>query len=276
MTRPGLRGAAEEARPSVVAPHPASVEVDQVSMAYTLDGGATLLALDRVSLSIPAAQFCSVVGPSGCGKSTLLMLIAGLFRPAAGQVVIDRKPVDGPWHGVGMVFQRDVLLDWRSVLENVLLPVEVKRLPVARYRDRARALLDLVGLGAFAGTYPDQLSGGMRQRVAICRALIHDPPLLLMDEPFAAVDALTRERLNGDLLRLTTESPKTVVFVTHSIEEAVLLADQVVVMGPRPGTVRRCFPVGIPRPRALATRTDPRFLSLVVEIRTTFHAMGLL
>ena len=258
------------------APQPVSVEVDQVSMVYTLDTGETLRALDHVSLSIPAAQFCSIVGPSGCGKSTLLMLVAGLFRSAAGQILIDRHPVEGPWHGVGMVFQRDVLLEWRTVLENVLLPIEVGRLPVARYRDLARGLLDRVGLGAFWATYPDQLSGGMRQRAAICRALISDPQLLLMDEPFASVDALTREKLNADLLNLTMASPKTVVFVTHSIEEAVLLADQVVVMSPRPGKVLRMFPVGIPRPRDLTTRNDPRFLGLVEEIRTVFHTMGLL
>lgn len=255
---------------------PVAVEVEQVSMAYGLDSGETLRALDRVSLRIPAAQFCSIVGPSGCGKSTLLMLVAGLFRPTAGQVLIDRGRVDGPWSGVGMVFQRDVLLEWRTVLANVLLPVEVRRLPVAPYRDRARGLLDLVGLGAFASAYPDQLSGGMRQRVAICRALISDPRLLLLDEPFAAVDALTREKLNADLLNLTAESPKTVLFVTHSIEEAVLLGDAVAVMGPRPGTVLRVFPVEIPRPRGLTTRNDPGFLSLVDEIRAAFHTMGLL
>jgi len=254
----------------------AAVEVDQVSVAYTLDGGARLEALDRLSLRIPAGRFCCIVGPSGCGKSTLLMAIGGLYHPAAGRILINGEAVDGPPLGVGMVFQRDVLLEWRTALENVLLPAEVKHLPIARSRDRARALLDLVGLGAFADVYPDQLSGGMRQRVAICRALIHDPQLLLMDEPFAAVDALTREKLNTDLLRLITESPKTVVFVTHSIEEAVLLADEVAVMGPRPGRVVRTFPVEIPRPRGLGTRNDPRFHGLVDEIRGVFHTMGLL
>ena len=257
-------------------PRPVSVEVDQVCMVYPLDTGGTLRALDHLSLSVPAGQFCSIVGPSGCGKSTLLMLIAGLFRPGAGQILIDRQPVEGPWHGVGMVFQRDVLLEWRTVLENVLLPIEVAGLPVVRYRDLARGLLDRVGLGAFSATYPDQLSGGMRQRAAICRAVISDPQLLLMDEPFASVDALTREKLNADLSNLTMASPKTVVFVTHSIEEAVLLADQVVVMSPRPGKALRTFPVAIPRPRDLTTRNDPRFLRLVEEIRAVFHTMGLL
>ncbi len=255
---------------------PVTVEVEGVSMAYRLDTGETLRALDRVDLRVPAGHFCSIVGPSGCGKSTLLMLIAGLYRPLSGQILIAGRPVAGPWHGIGMVFQRDVLLDWRTVLENVLLPVEVKRLPEARYRSRALALLERVGLGEFVGAFPDQLSGCMRQRAALCRALVHDPALLLMDEPFAAVDALTREKLNVDLLRLTTEAPKTVVFVTHSIEEAVLLADQVVVMGPRPGTVLRAFPVDLPRPRGLATRGEARFHELVDEVRAVFHTMGLL
>ncbi len=276
MRDQGLRQTIDPASPRGTGRQPASVEVSQVSMAYVLDTGEVLQALDRVNLSIPASRFCSIVGPSGCGKSTLLMLIAGLYHPGGGRILIDGQPVVGPRQGVGMVFQRDVLLEWRTVLENVLLPVEVQRLRVSGYRDRAHALLALVGLGAFAETYPDQLSGGMRQRVAICRALIHDPTLLLMDEPFASVDALTREKLNVDLLRLTTESPKTVLFVTHSIEEAALLADQVVVMGPRPGKVLRSFPAEIPRPRGLATRNDPRFHELVEQIREVFHTMGLL
>jgi NitT/TauT family transport system ATP-binding protein len=254
----------------------ASVEIEGVSMAYERDSGGDLLALDQVSMRFPAASFCSIVGPSGCGKTTLLMLIAGLYRPTAGRVLIDGQPIAGPWSGVGMVFQRDVLLEWRTVLGNVLLPIEVQGRPGASHRQRARMLLQLVGLGGFEDAYPDQLSGGMRQRVAICRALIHDPPLLLMDEPFASVDALTREKLNFDLLRLTTESPKTVVFVTHSIEEAVLLSDQVIVMGPRPGRVLHNFSVDPPKPRSLATRSDPRFHQLVNEVRAVFRSMGLI
>jgi NitT/TauT family transport system ATP-binding protein len=191
-------------------------------------------------------------------------------------VLINGHVVTNPWGGVGMVFQRDVLLEWRSVLDNVLLPIEVKRWPRREFRDQALALLDLVGLTEFASAYPDQLSGGMRQRVAICRALIHDPPLLLMDEPFGALDALTRERLNVDLLRLTTESAKTVLFVTHSIEEAVLISDQVVVMSPRPGRVLRAFNVDLPKPRNLATRSDARYHALVHEIREVFHSMGII
>jgi NitT/TauT family transport system ATP-binding protein len=169
-----------------------------------------------------------------------------------------------------------VLLDWRTVLDNVLLPIEVKRRPKGAYRERALELLELVGLGAFAGSYPHQLSGGMRQRVALCRALVPDPSLLLMDEPFGALDALTREKLNLDLMRLTTEAATTVVFVTHSIDEAVLLSDQIVLLTPRPGRVVRTMTVDLPRPRTLASRADPRFHRLVDEIRTELHAMGVL
>ncbi len=254
----------------------AFVELNGVSMAYQLRADSVLSALEQVSCTVPAAHFCSIVGPSGCGKSTLLMLVAGLYLPTAGTVVINGRPVTGPWPGVGMVFQRDVLLEWRTVLDNVLLPIEVRRLPKAAYRDRAISLLRLVGLEGFEDSYPDQLSGGMRQRAAICRALVHDPPLLLMDEPFAAVDLLTREKLNLDLLRLTTESPKTVLFVTHSIEEAVLLSDQVLVMTPRPGRVLRRLDVDLPKPRSLESRADARFHRLVHEIRAAFHSMGVL
>jgi NitT/TauT family transport system ATP-binding protein len=253
----------------------ASIEVDDVSMSYDREGDS-LLALDHVTFNVAPSEFCCVVGPSGCGKSTLLMMVAGLYRPTNGRIVINGEVVTKPWNGVGMVFQRDVLLDWRVVLENVLLPIEVKRLSKDNFRDQARALLDLVGLQGFESSYPDQLSGGMRQRVSICRALIHDPPLLLMDEPFGALDALTREKMQVDLLRLTTESSKTVVFVTHSIDEAVVLSDKVIVMSPRPGKVSRTFNVDLPKPRGLSTRSDPRFHALVHEIREVFHSMGII
>jgi len=252
------------------------VELKDLSMEYDLTADARLLALDRVACSIAESEFCAIVGPSGCGKSTLLMLTAGLYHPSAGQVVIDGRPVIGPWDGVGMVFQRDLLLEWRTVLENVLLPVEVKRLPRSEFEGRARSLLRLVGLAGFEGAYPEQLSIGMRQRVGICRALVHDPVLLLMDEPFASVDLLTREKLGLDLLRLTAEHPKTVLFVTHSVEEAVLLSDQVVVLGPRPGRILRRLENDLPKPRTLASRSDARFYRLVDEIRGAFQAAGVL
>ncbi len=252
------------------------VELKDLSMAYDLAADGRLLALDRVGCAIAESEFCAIVGPSGCGKSTLLMLTAGLYHPSAGQVVIDGRPVTGPWTGVGMVFQRDLLLEWRTVLENVLLPIEVKRLPRSEFGDRARSLLRLVGLAGFEKAYPDQLSVGMRQRVGICRALIHDPSLLLMDEPFASVDLLTREKLGLDLLRLTTEHPKTVLFVTHSVEEAVLLSDEVVVLSPRPGRILQRFANDVPKPRSLTSRSDPRFHRLVDEIRAVFQAAGVL
>ncbi|MQA84496.1 MAG: ATP-binding cassette domain-containing protein [Streptosporangiales bacterium] len=248
-------------------------------MVFPAPDGAELRALADVSLDLPPGAFCGLVGPSGCGKSTFLMLIAGLYRPTTGRITIDEEQVVRPWDALGVVFQRDALLEWRTVWDNVLLPIEVKRLDKKKYRDRATRLLELVGLTGFEGFYPGELSGGMRQRVAICRSLIHEPRLLLMDEPFAAVDALTREKLNFDLLRLTAESQTgrgtTVVFVTHSIEEAVLLSDQILVMSPRPGKILRLIGNDLPKPRTLATRSEPRFHALVDDIRSAFHSMGL-
>jgi NitT/TauT family transport system ATP-binding protein len=252
------------------------VRVVDLSHAYERDGETGLLALDRVSLSVGPGEFCAIVGPSGCGKSTLLMAVAGLYAPSAGNVFVNHTPVLAPYTDLGIVFQRDVLLEWRTVLDNVLLPVEIMRFSKAAYRPRAEELLDLVGLREFATAYPAELSGGMRQRAAICRALVLDPPLLLMDEPFGALDALTREKLNMDLLRLTRDSRKTVVFITHDIDEAVLLADHVVVMGPRPGRVVRVLEIDLPRPRSLSTRIDMRFGQLVADIRQIFHSMGVI
>jgi NitT/TauT family transport system ATP-binding protein len=261
------------------APSPASpcfVELNAVSKKYELRAGTDLLALDGVECAVAESSFCSIVGPSGCGKSTLLMITAGLYLPSAGKVAVAGRQVDGPCPDVGMVFQRDLLLEWRTVLDNVLLPIEVKRLRKTDFVERARSLLGLVGLGGFEDSYPGQLSIGMRQRAALCRALIHDPALLLMDEPFASVDALTREKLGLDLIRLTTEPAKTVLFVTHSVEEAVLLSDQVLVMSPRPGRILRRLEVDLPKPRTLGSRSDPRFHRLVGDIRGAFQAAGVL
>jgi len=255
---------------------PCFVELKGVSKTYGLRPGTDLLALEGVYCAVSESSFCSIVGPSGCGKSTLLMLAAGLYLPNAGQVIVAGRPVDGPCPDVGMVFQRDLLLEWRTVIDNVLLPVEIKRLDKADFAERARSLLRLVGLEGFEDSYPDQLSVGMRQRAALCRALLHDPALLLMDEPFASVDALTREKLGLDLLRLTTQPAKTVLFVTHSVEEAVFLSDQVLVMSPRPGRILRRFEVDLPKPRTPSTASDPRFHRLVGEIRSVFQAAGVL
>jgi NitT/TauT family transport system ATP-binding protein len=251
----------------------ALVELDRVGMVYGLGSGRVIRALEEITLRIAPGCFCAVIGPSGCGKSTLLMLMAGLYLPTEGRVRIDGQVIERPWPHVGIVFQRDLLLEWRTVLDNVLLPIEIRRRPKKQYVERAKFLLGLVGLSGFEDYYPDQLSGGMRQRVAICRALIHDPALLLMDEPFAAVDALTRERLNIDLLKLIAESPKTTVFVTHSIEEAVFLADMVVVLSPRPGRILKVLQVPIERPRTPATRSDPRFVAAVGELRALLHSV---
>ena len=251
------------------------VQLVDVSKSYRREGESRL-AVDRVSFDIQPGAFCSVLGPSGCGKSTVLMMIAGLYPVSSGLIAVDGASVSGPLPGVGMVFQRDVLLEWRRVLDNILLPIEVKRLPRAQYRERALELLDLVRLREYADAYPEQLSGGMRQRVAICRALIHQPRLLLMDEPFGALDALTRERINLDLLGLLDARAQSVVFVTHSIEEAVLMSDQIVVMTASPGRVLRVLTIEFEGPRTMETRSDPRFAAYVREIREAFHSMGVI
>lgn len=260
---------------SSVSRRASSISVRDVSKSYVRNGRA-MPAVDRAGLEVAPGEFCSLVGPSGCGKSTLLMMIAGLYPPTAGEVRVDGALVAGPIRDVGMVFQKDVLLEWRTVIDNVLLPIEVKRLPVRDYREKALELLQLVNLHAYADSYPDQLSGGMRQRVAICRALIHDPALLLMDEPFGALDALTREKLNLDLIALTAATRQTVVFVTHSIEEAVLMSDQIVVMTTSPGRIFRTVRVAFEQPRSIETRTEPAFQTYVAEIREAFHALGVI
>lgn len=257
------------------APHGVSVEVSGARMVFEGQGNA-VEALAEVDLNIPAGRFCSVVGPSGCGKSTLLMLIAGLYRPTEGQVLVDRRPLTGPYTDVGIVFQQDVLLPWRSVLDNVTLPAQVKHRPSDEARERAEQLLERVGLTGFESRFPSELSGGMRQRVALCRALLHDPPVLLMDEPFGALDALTRERLQADITKLWAGDTKTVLFITHDIEEAVLLSDEVVVMSQRPGRILHRFPVELAQPRSPETRREPTFNELVEGIRELFRETGIL
>jgi NitT/TauT family transport system ATP-binding protein len=216
----------------------------------------------------------SLVGPSGCGKSTFLRCIAGLERISAGVLRVDGRTVSEPPDKLGMVFQRDVLLDWRTVLDNVLLPIEFRDLPRSTHEPRARELLEMIGLAGFEKRYPWELSGGMRQRVAICRALVDDPSLLLMDEPFAALDAFTRDELNLELQNLWLRSPKTVVFVTHNISEAVFLGDRVVVMARRPGRVEAVLDVELPRPRPLAMRDSPEFVAHAARIRALFETLG--
>jgi NitT/TauT family transport system ATP-binding protein len=251
------------------------VRIEGVDKFYRTREGEAIHALDRLDAEIAPGEFVSVVGPSGCGKSTLLMLIAGLTPPTAGRIVVGGEEVARPHPAVGIVFQNDLLLYWRTVLDNVLLPIEIKKRPTGQYRPRAEQLLEGVGLAGFATRYPSELSGGMRQRVALCRALIQDPGLLLMDEPFGALDALTREQMILDLQDLWLRVRSTVVFITHSIEEAVFLSDRVLVMSPRPGRVDLELPVPLGRPRGWAAE-DPDFLRYVRRVREVFQSSGVL
>ncbi len=251
------------------------VEVSDVTRVFPTPEGE-VRALDGVSFDVRGGEFLSIVGPSGCGKSTLAMLIAGLMRPTSGAIAVDGHAVSRPQTELGIVFQNAVLLAWRSALDNVLLQVEMRGLVARQYRDRAMELLRSVGLDGFERRLPHELSGGMRQRVAICRALIHDPPLLLMDEPFGALDALTRDQMTLDIQGICARGGKTVLFITHSITEAVFLSDRVLVMTPRPGRIDTTIDVDLPRPRRLAVRESPAFATYAREIRNRFLARGVL
>ena len=246
---------------------PALIRLEGVTKRFRTRAGGAVAALEDVTLDVARDEFVTVVGASGCGKSTLLRLIGGLVAPSDGRVLRDDRVVLGPSRDVGIVFQSPVLLPWRSALDNVLFPVEIMGWPVAPHRPEALRLLGLVGLRGFEESLPRELSGGMQQRVAICRALIHDPPLLLMDEPFGALDAMTREELGLELLRVWSERRKTVVFVTHSIAEAILLADRVVVMTPRPGRVVTTVSVALPRPRTLDMEYSEEFTGYEKVVR---------
>lgn len=224
---------------------------------------AVLHALDGIDLDVRQNEFVTLVGRSGCGKSTLLRIIAGLLRPTLGDVRVTGQPVTGPRRDVAFMFQRSALLPWRTVLQNVMLPVEILKLDRRAHRRRAEELLALTGLEGFEDRRPDELSGGMQQRVSLCRALVHDPSVLLMDEPFAALDALTREELSLELQRIWSEDRKTIVFVTHSIQEAALLADRIAVMSPRPGRIARVLEVTASRPRSLGVTAHSEELDRV-------------
>ena len=243
------------------------IELQSVSQVFVARDGADVTALDDVSLAVPKREFVTVVGASGCGKSTLLRLVAGLLRPTSGGVLIDGEPVRGPRRDTGIVFQSPTLLPWANVLDNVLFPLKIMRQMTPEVVEEAYRLLALVGLQGFERKFPRELSGGMQQRAAICRALIHDPDILLMDEPFGALDALTREEMSLELLRIWTARPKTILFVTHSIGEAVLLADRVVVMSPRPGRVVDEIPVRLPRPRSFEAEELHEFQDCTRRIR---------
>lgn len=250
------------------------IVVDSLHKTFVPRRSEPVTALADISFTARQGEFVSVVGPSGCGKTTLLKILAGLARATSGVVRLAGSEVDGPRRDIGMVFQHATLLQWRTIAENVMVPIEVQRLDKRRYRRRAHELLELVGLDGFEDRYPNELSGGMQQRAGICRALVHDPDLLLMDEPFGALDAMTREHMNLELLRIWSEANKTVVFITHSITEAVFLADRVLVMSPRPGRVVDEVDVDLARPRDLEDIATDRAGALISRIRHHFGTKG--
>jgi NitT/TauT family transport system ATP-binding protein len=257
-----------------VAPGVPFIDLDEVSKTYGTRSGGEVQAVESVSFSIGRGDFTSIVGPSGCGKTTLLKMIGGLLSCSGGSIRYHDIPADRKRPELGMVFQDAVLLPWRTVLENVCLPIEVMRLERKAGEQRARELIELVGLRGFEDKYPSELSGGMQQRASIARALVNDPALLLMDEPFGALDALTRERMTLELQRIWSQSRKTVLFITHSIPEAVLLSDRVVVMTTRPSRVAEIIEIDLPRPRTLQVSSDPRFVRYAGHIRDLFSATG--
>ena len=255
------------------------VRISRVGKVYPSPRG-DVTALADIDLDVRSGEFLSVVGPSGCGKSTLLKTVAGLEAVSSGQISVRGAPVKGPPERLGVVFQRDVLLDWRTILDNVLLSAEFQGLKRAHVEGRAKELLKRFGLGGFENRHPWELSGGMRQRASICRALLSDPELLLMDEPFGALDAMTRDDLNVELTRIWQDSAhgqrKTVLFITHSIVEAVYLSDRVVMMSRAPGRLVDIIDIDIPRPRPLSVRETPRFGELTAKIRHHFAELGIL
>jgi len=235
--------------------------------------GGSVIALQDANFTIKKGSFISLVGPSGCGKSTLLRLIAGLIKPSHGHLEVHKTEVKSARQDVAMMFQRATLLEWRTAIENVLLPTEIRRTPSAEDKARAMELLNLVGLGDFAFSFPAQLSGGMQQRVALARLLQTGADILLLDEPFGALDEFTREKLNLELLRIVSEVKATTIFVTHNIAEAIFLADEVYVMTPRPGQIAKIVPVKLQRPRQLSLQTSAEFNELVTQVRETLGAL---
>src|SRR5918996_2293672 len=250
------------------------IRLENVGKVYDTKGGR-IEACTEVGLDIRRSEFVAIVGPSGCGKTTILKMVAGLVPYSAGTISVGGRAVDRAQTDVGIVFQEPILLDWRDVLSNVLLQIEIRGMDRAQHEEVARHLLRITGLQGFEAKKPYELSGGMRQRVSICRALVHDPPLLLMDEPFGALDALTREQISMDIQRVWMDKRKTAIHITHSIPEAVLLADRVVVMSPRPGRIVEIIDVDLPRPRRL-DKLPPRFNDYAAHIRDIFKSKGVL
>ena len=245
-----------------------AASISRVNHAFAASDGSSIVALRDINLTIGGQEFVSIVGPSGCGKSTLLRVLAGLVTPSSGEVSVLGKPIGARRRDVALVFQRPALLPWLNILDNVLFPLRHMSRPVGSDEtERAMSLLSMMGMADFAKLRPRELSGGMQQRVSICRALITDPLLLLMDEPFAALDALTRDELGAELSRICTERPKAVVFVTHSIPEAVMLGDRVIVMSARPARITREAPVPLPRPRNARVVRDTVFQEICSDVR---------
>ncbi|MGF1593534.1 MAG: ABC transporter ATP-binding protein [Kiloniellaceae bacterium] len=254
------------ASPVHLAPGEAVYELSGVEKTYGRNG---IRALEGINLTLTKGGFCSVIGSSGCGKSTLLKIMAGLIPPTKGRVVLAGQPVTGPRRDIGMMFQQATLFPWRTTIENVLLPIEIRdgRAAARAARPKGLALLELVGLKGFEGVYPNELSGGMAQRAAICRMLVTEPAVLLLDEPFSALDELSRDFMNMELQRICLDRNATTFLVTHAIPEAVILSDVVYVMKPRPGRIAEAVTIDLPRPRTLDMITTPRFGALVEHIR---------
>ncbi|QIK71201.1 ABC transporter ATP-binding protein [Propioniciclava coleopterorum] len=260
----GAGAAASDAGPCIA--------VQDLDKVYRTRTGDETQALSDISLDVRYGEFVSIVGPSGCGKTTLLKILAGLIPRSSGTAVIAGQELRGPLPQVGMVFQSATLLPWRTIFGNVMVPIEIQGRERRHYEQRARDLLQLVGLDGFEDKYPHELSGGMQQRAGICRALVHEPSVILMDEPFGALDAMTREYMNMELLRIWAESGSTIVLVTHSIPEAVLLSDRVVVMTPRPGKIAEIIDIDLPRPRSLSMMATNEAGVFVERIRGHFNA----
>jgi len=242
------------------------IEINDLGITYQVKDGICH-AIQGVDFNAREGEFITIVGPSGCGKTTILKAVAGLLKPSTGSVRIGGKLVEGVNPSIGIVFQQPTLMAWRTIIQNIMLQVEVRHLNKDSHLKRAMELIRLTGLTGFENKWPYQLSGGMQQRASLCRALIHDPPLLLMDEPFGALDALTREMMNLELQRIWLERKKTVLFITHSVQEAVFLGDKVVVLSPRPAVILETVPLNFPRPRKLETMVKPEFTTIVGHIR---------
>lgn len=251
------------------------ISVRGLNKTYSTHDKKTINALSNIDLEIRQGEFVTVVGPSGCGKTTLLKILAGILRKSSGEIRVNGNPIDRPSRQLGVVFQEPLLLPWRTVMENIMVPIEVQKKGIASHREAAEKLISIVGLTGFEQKYPNELSGGMQQRVGIARSLIHDPDFLLMDEPFGALDAMTREQMNLDLLDIWDKRKKTALLVTHSISEAVFLADRIVVMSPRPGRIAEVIEVTLPRPRTLEMVNSAEFGRYVARVRRYFGSQGL-